>query len=69
MSFQIVLLLFGYRPRIGKFIANKFSQPGYRIALTGRSLTDGPVDENFLNIKADLADPAVVPQVYEKTQA
>lgn len=69
MSAKPILLLFGYGPRTGKFIADKFVQAGYRVAATGRSLKDGPVDEGFLNIKADLADPAVVLEVYEKTQA
>jgi NAD(P)-dependent dehydrogenase (short-subunit alcohol dehydrogenase family) len=69
MSSLPVLLLFGYGPRTGKSIADKFLKAGYRVAVTGRSLKDGPVDDNFLNIKADLADPAIIPEVYKKTQA
>jgi NAD(P)-dependent dehydrogenase (short-subunit alcohol dehydrogenase family) len=69
MSSKPVFLLFGYGPRTGKLIADKFFKAGYRVAVTGRSLDDGPVEENFLNIKADLADPAVVLEVYKKTHA
>jgi len=69
MSSKPVLLLFGYGPRTGKPIADKFLKAGYRVAAAGRSLEDGPVDESFLNIKADLADPNVVPEVYNKTSA
>jgi NAD(P)-dependent dehydrogenase (short-subunit alcohol dehydrogenase family) len=69
MSSQPVLLILGYGPRTGKFIADKFFQAGYRIAATGRGLKDGLVEDGFLNIKADLADPAVVLEVYKKTQA
>lgn len=69
MSSQPVLLIFGYGPRTGRFIADKFLEAGYRVAVTGRSLKDGPVDDTFLNIKADLADPAIVAEVFKKTQA
>ena len=69
MSSKPVFLLFGYGPRTGKLIADKFFKAGYRVAVTGRSLNDGPVEENFLNIKADLAVPAVVLEVYKKTHA
>ena len=59
----------GYGPRTGKFIADKFFQAGFQVAATGRGLKDEPVGEGFLNIKADLADPAVVLEVFEKTKA
>lgn len=32
-------------------------------------MDDGPVDKDFLKIKADLADPASVTEVYKKTRA
>ena len=69
MSSKPVLLLFGYGPRTGKLIADKFAKAGYRVAASGRSLKDGPVNEDFLNIKVDLANPSIVPEVYQKTQA
>lgn len=69
MSSKPVLLILGYGPRTGKFIADKFFQAGFQVAATGRGLNDGPVEEGFLNIKADLADPAVVLEVFEKTKA
>lgn len=69
MSAKPVLLIFGYGPRTGQPIAQKFANAGYRVAATGRSLDDGPVDKDFLKIKADLADPASVTEVYKKTRA
>ena len=69
MSSKPVLLILGYGPRTGKYIADKFFEAGYRVAATGRGLKDGLVGEEFLNIKADLADPAVVLEVFEKTKA
>lgn len=69
LASKSVLLLFGDGPRNGEPIADKFVNAGYRVAATGRSLKDGLVEEGFLNIKADLADLAVVAEVYKKTQA
>ena len=63
------MLLFGDGPRNGEPNADKFVNAGYRVTATGRSLKDGLVEEGFLNIKADLADLAVVAEVYKKTQA
>jgi NAD(P)-dependent dehydrogenase (short-subunit alcohol dehydrogenase family) len=68
MSYKPTLLLFGVGPRTGTFIASKFAGAGYQVAATGRSVKDGPVRDGYLNIKADLADPAVVPEVFDKAQ-
>ena len=68
MSSKPVLLILGYGPRTGKFIADKFFQAGYRVAATGRGLKDGLVEDGFLNIKADLADPDIVLDVFKKTK-
>ena len=43
--------------------------PGYQVAATGRSVGDDPVHDGYLNIKADLTDPAVVPDVFAKVKA
>jgi len=62
-------LIFGVGPRTGTFIANKFAGAGYQVAATGCSVKDGPASDGYLNIKADLTDPAVVPDVFAKVKA
>jgi nucleoside-diphosphate-sugar epimerase len=69
MSSKPILLVFGYGPRTGKPITDKFVKAGYRVVATGRSLKDGPVNEGFLNVKADLADPSVVSEVFKRAQS
>ena len=69
MTFKPTILIFGIGPRTGTFIANKFAAAGYQVAATGRSVEDGSVREGYLNIKADLVDPAIVPEVFAKVKA
>jgi NAD(P)-dependent dehydrogenase (short-subunit alcohol dehydrogenase family) len=64
-----IVLIFDVGPRTGTFIANKFAGVGYQVAATGRSVGDGPVRDRYLNIKADLTDPTVVPDVFAKVKA
>jgi NAD(P)-dependent dehydrogenase (short-subunit alcohol dehydrogenase family) len=69
MASKPTVLIFGVGPRTGTFIANKFAGAGYQVAATGRSVEDGPVRDGYLNIMADLTDPAVVPDVFAKVKA
>jgi NAD(P)-dependent dehydrogenase (short-subunit alcohol dehydrogenase family) len=69
MTSKPTVLIFGVGPRTGTFIANKFAGAGYQVAATGRSVEDGPVRDGYLNIKVDLTDIAVVPDVFAKVKA
>jgi NAD(P)-dependent dehydrogenase (short-subunit alcohol dehydrogenase family) len=69
MTFKPSVLIFGVGPRTGTFIADKFAGAGYQVAATGRSVEDGPLSDGYLNVKADLTNPAVVPDVFAKVKA
>jgi NAD(P)-dependent dehydrogenase (short-subunit alcohol dehydrogenase family) len=69
MTFKPSVLIFGVGPRTGTFIADKFVGAGYQVAATGRNVEDGPLSDGYLNIKADLTNPAVVPGVFAKVKA
>ena len=68
MPSKPILLLLGIGPRTGTFIATKFADANYHIATAARSLKDGLQDNGYLNIKADLGDPNVVPKVFSKVK-
>jgi NAD(P)-dependent dehydrogenase (short-subunit alcohol dehydrogenase family) len=69
MTSKATVLIFGVGPRTGNFLANKFAGAGYQVAAIGRSVENGVVRDRWLNIKADLADPAVVSEVFAKVNA
>jgi NAD(P)-dependent dehydrogenase (short-subunit alcohol dehydrogenase family) len=65
-----VLLILGGGANIGAAVANKFAKGGYKVAIAARSVVDGLDDSTgFLNIRADLSDPAVVPNIFDKARA
>jgi NAD(P)-dependent dehydrogenase (short-subunit alcohol dehydrogenase family) len=65
-----VLLILGGGANIGAAVANKFAAGGYKVAIAARSVVDGLDNSTgFLNIRADLSDPAVVPNIFDKTRA
>ncbi|EON69387.1 hypothetical protein W97_08647 [Coniosporium apollinis CBS 100218] len=63
-----VALILGAGGNIGSALAKKFSSAGYGIALTARRVTDGKTSEDYLNVKADLSDPASVPAIFDKVK-
>ena len=69
MTFKPSVLIFGVGPRTGTFIADKFVGAGYQVVATGRSVEDGPLRDGYLNVKADLTNLAVVPDVFAKVKA
>ncbi|KAI1332334.1 putative short chain type dehydrogenase [Xylariaceae sp. FL0255] len=68
MSSPRVILIIGAGQRIGQCIASKFSQAGYEVALVARSLEPGLTPEGFLNIKFDLSETRLVPQIFQTTK-
>ncbi|RYC63806.1 hypothetical protein CHU98_g2389 [Xylaria longipes] len=68
MSFAKIILIVGAGPRLGRGIASRFRDGGYKVALAARSLTTGLSAEGTLEIKIDLADPTSVPQIFETVQ-
>ena len=69
MTSKPTVLIFGVGPRTGTFIADKFADAGYQVVATGRSVEDGPLRDGYLNVKADLTNLAVVPDVFAKVKA
>lgn len=69
MTSTPVVFILGAGPRIGASVAEKFSKKGYKVAIASRKGTDSKTTEGFLSIKADLADPASIPALFEKVTA
>ena len=63
-----VILIFGAGANIGRAIASKFADNGYKVALAARSLSTGISNDGSLNIKADFSDPQAVLEVFERTK-
>jgi NAD(P)-dependent dehydrogenase (short-subunit alcohol dehydrogenase family) len=67
-SQQPVALIFGAGANIGAALAQRFSGAGYRVATVSRKAADPPVpspDGATLAVRADLSDPAQIPQVFD----
>ena len=62
-----VVLILGAGPRLGRNIASKFADGGYKVALAARSLDSGVSSDGFLNIQADLSDPQALLEVFKTT--
>ncbi|KAH7381629.1 hypothetical protein BKA66DRAFT_442035 [Pyrenochaeta sp. MPI-SDFR-AT-0127] len=65
MSTPLVALILGSGPRVGAAVAETFAQNGYRVAIASRSGTGGKNASGFLSLKADFADPASVPALFD----
>jgi len=69
MSTKTILLL-GAGKMIGIDLANHFFKNGYKVALASRS-GNFPWDtkNSYLHVKADFADPASIPRVFEEVKS
>jgi NAD(P)-dependent dehydrogenase (short-subunit alcohol dehydrogenase family) len=68
MSSSPVLLLFGCGSRIGASVAEIFKAKGYNLALVSRTINEATSSETELHIKADLSNPSVIPEIFEKVK-
>jgi NAD(P)-dependent dehydrogenase (short-subunit alcohol dehydrogenase family) len=68
MSSPRVLLLLGAGSNLGAKIAETFSTAGYKIALVARSLEEGPQQNGYHHVRADLSNPDCIPEVFEKVK-
>lgn len=66
MTSSPVVFILGAGPRIGASVAESFAAKGYKVAIASRKGTDSKTSEGFLSVKADLADPASIPALFEK---
>ena len=70
MKSSPVLLLLGAGKNIGLHTANLFAKNGYKVALASRSgLPLSETKNDFLNIKADFADPSSLTTVFSEVES
>lgn len=68
MALTNIILIIGAGPRVGKSVASKFADNGYKVALAARSLATGMSSDGTFNIKADLSDPGSVPRAFQAVE-
>ncbi|KAH8816905.1 hypothetical protein F5884DRAFT_693893 [Xylogone sp. PMI_703] len=61
-----VLLILGYGPNVGVDVAQAFAAQGYQIAVVSRTSKHASSAEDYLQIQADLSDPASVEDIFSK---
>lgn len=60
-----VALIFGYGPRVGADVAQKFHSQGYKVAIVSRSKQPAEtIPEDYLCLQADLTDPSTVESTF-----
>ena len=66
MNGSKILLVLGAGPNIGRSLAQRFKEAGYKVALVSRSANDGEVTpDGFLMLQADLSKPSSIPTIFE----
>lgn len=69
MSTPSIILILGAGPRIGKAVAETFSQQGYKVALASRSGTGSKTTDGHLSLKADFNKPDSIPAVFDAVKS
>ncbi|VUC22944.1 unnamed protein product [Clonostachys rosea] len=65
MAANSVVLILGAGPRVGASVAASFAKNSYKVAIASRSGTGGKTPEGFLSLKADLAKPECIPDLFD----
>lgn len=61
------MLILGAGSNIGRAVASKFLEGGYKVALVARRLEPSQTEDGILNIRADLTEPQAVVSAFETT--
>lgn len=66
MKSSKILLVLGSGPNIGRSVAQRFKDAGYKVAVVSRSAAHGETTpEGFLTLHADLSKPSAIPTIFE----
>ena len=63
-----VVLILGAGPNLGKNIANRFRDGGYKVAMAARGAASGRSEDGIFHIKADLSEPSNAPSVFRNVE-
>jgi NAD(P)-dependent dehydrogenase (short-subunit alcohol dehydrogenase family) len=65
MAVNPVVLILGAGPKVGASVATAFAKASYKVAVVSRTGTGRQTSEGFLSLKADLAQPEIIPQLFD----
>ncbi|KIW10488.1 hypothetical protein PV08_11452 [Exophiala spinifera] len=69
MAANPVVLILGSGPRVGAAVAAKFFSSGYKVAVASRGGTGTKNSDGYLSLKADFANPASIPALFDAVKA